>query len=62
MRSSDAGGGLARRRLCLRVRSIGEAAKLTVLEATNTGKPRFVKYRGADGENSGVGPVLEAAE
>ena len=31
--------------LCLRVRSIGEGAKLTVSEATNDGKPRFAPYR-----------------
>jgi len=30
--------------LCLRVRSIGEGAKLTVTEATSDGKPRFVPH------------------
>jgi hypothetical protein len=30
--------------LCLRVRSIGEGAKLTVSEATNDGKPRFAPF------------------
>ena len=29
--------------LCLRVRSIGEAAQLTVRETTRDGRPRFVK-------------------
>ena len=31
--------------LCLRVRSIGEGAKLTVSEVTNDGKPRFALFR-----------------
>jgi len=33
------------RTLCLRVRSIGEAAALSVSEATQDGKPRFVRFR-----------------
>jgi hypothetical protein len=42
--------------LCLRVRSIGEAAALSVDETTNDGKPRFVAYRPGpdDQESSGV--------
>jgi hypothetical protein len=31
--------------LCLRVRSIGEGADLTVRESTADGKPRFIRYR-----------------
>ena len=31
--------------LCLRIRSIGEGAKLTVNEATADGKPRFGPFR-----------------
>jgi hypothetical protein len=39
--------------LCLRVRSIGEGARLTVKETTRDGKPRFVAYRpGPDGAGS----------
>jgi len=30
--------------LCLRVRSIGEGAKLTVVETTSDGKPRFASF------------------
>jgi hypothetical protein len=39
--------------LCLKVRSIGEGARLTVKETTRDGKPRFVTYRpGPDGAGS----------
>jgi hypothetical protein len=38
--------------LCLRVRSIGEAAKLTVRESTRDGRPRFEALR------SDVGPPV----
>jgi hypothetical protein len=39
--------------LCLRVRSLGEGARLTVKETTRDGKPRFVTYRpGPDGAGS----------
>jgi hypothetical protein len=39
--------------LCLKVRGIGECARLTVKETTRDGKPRFVTYRpGPDGAGS----------
>jgi hypothetical protein len=39
--------------LCLKVRSLGEGARLTVKETTRDGKPRFVTYRpGPDGAGS----------
>jgi hypothetical protein len=41
--------------LCLRVRSIGEGAKLTVSEATSDGKPRFAPYRPFSGSEANVG-------
>ena len=46
-------------RLCLKVRSIGEGARLTVKETTRDGKPRFVTYRpGPDGAGSVRGQPL----
>jgi hypothetical protein len=39
--------------LCLKVRSIGEGARLTVKETTRDGKPRFVTFHpGPDGAGS----------
>lgn len=39
--------------LCLRVRSVGEGARLTVKEITRDGKPRFVTFHpGPDGAGS----------
>jgi hypothetical protein len=44
--------------LCLRVRSIGEGAMLTVNESTNDGKPRFAPFRpGPDARQSMGGAV-----
>ena len=51
--------------LCLKVRSIGEGARLTVKETTRDGKPRFVTYRpGPDGPEScgGRSTVRQTAE
>jgi hypothetical protein len=40
-------------KLCLKMRSIGECARLTVKETTRDGRPRFVTYRpGPDGAGS----------
>jgi hypothetical protein len=50
--------------LCLRVRSIGEGAKLTVSEATSDGKPRFAPFHAfpdMDANVSGRAPVRETA-
>jgi hypothetical protein len=50
--------------LCLRVRSIGEGAKLTVSEATNDGKPRFAPYRPFPVSEANVGgrsPLAQTA-
>jgi hypothetical protein len=48
--------------LCLRVRSIGEGAKLTVSEATNDGKPRFAPYRPFPDSEANVGGRRTAGE
>lgn len=52
--------------LCLRVRSIGEGAALSVSEATNDGKPRFVAYRAGpldrEADVGGQAPVRQMAE
>jgi hypothetical protein len=54
--------------LCLRIRSIGEGAKLTVKESTRDGQPRFVKLSGdldalkAAGSVHGRSPLRETAE
>ena len=51
--------------LCLRVRSIGEGAKLTVSEATNDGKPRFALFRPFSGSDANVGgrpPVAQGRQ
>jgi hypothetical protein len=51
--------------LCLRVRSIGEGARLTVRESTDDGRPRFVTYRpGPDAQESvgGRPPMRQMAE
>jgi hypothetical protein len=54
--------------LCLRVRSIGAAAKLTVRESCKDGRPRFVKLRGdpanirGDGSYDAAGSVRFPAE
>jgi hypothetical protein len=47
--------------LCLRVRSLGKGAKLTVRESTNDGRPRFAPYRAFQNEqeNSGGRPSIE---
>jgi hypothetical protein len=49
--------------LCLRVRSIGEGARLTVREGTSDGRPRFVKLTGDPADMKGrrnveVGPPI----
>lgn len=41
--------------LCLRVRSIGEGARLTVREGTSDGRPRFVRLTGRTDD---VGPPI----
>jgi hypothetical protein len=51
--------------LCLRVRSIGEGAKLTVRESTSDGRPRFATFHPFQDRAASVGgrsPAQETVE
>jgi hypothetical protein len=46
--------------LCLRVRSIGEGARLTVQDS-KTGRPRFVRFQQEGSDGCVAGPYVEQA-